>query len=814
MNALLRNIRYALRQLRKSPGFTAVALITIALCIGANLTIFAAVDAILLRPLPFPHSDRLVILYNTYPKAGKARDGASLTNYYERRSNIPAFSQVASMNYVSSVVGETGSTEAVDIGRVTPEFFSTLGVAPMMGRAFTESELTYQSDNEAILTHKYWQRHFNGDPNILGRDVRCGDHPRKIVGVLPADFRFLSSHAQIFMPLSSEEGERNAGARHNNNNIEIARLRPGATVAEAQSQIDALNNALAAGAPYAKEVADAGFRTIVAPLHADHVASVRPTLLLLQAGAMFLLLIGGVNLVNLLLIRASGRAKELAVRQSMGASRKHVVGQVMTETVSLALIGGLFGLAAGAAGIRLLAVLGANQLPLGATIAFNTPVAMIALLVSVAMGILIALPIAWYNLRGHLALALQSESRGGTTSRGSQRVRNGFIVIQIASAFVLLAGAGLLGLSLKRAMSVSPGFRTDHVLTGQLSIPWEGYHDGPSFLRFFDALLGDVHRQPGVSAAGLITHVPLSGAPDTDALSAVGYTPPPGASLVLRPTFGVVGDYFSAMGIPLREGRFLTKDETYSSQRICVVDENFARYYWPHGGAVGQQISYIPRKADGSNTYTVMGVVGAVKQEDLTETTGNGAIYFPYVFLFSRSYFLAVRTSLPPAVLEDPLRKIVRQVDPDMPISNLQSVQTRIDDSLMTRRSPALLTAIFSAVALLLAAIGTYGVLSYAVTQRRREIGVRMALGALPKQVLGHFLGSGAKLLLIGLLLGSLAIWGAGRAMQSVLFDVGAINFAVLAATVGVMLLVVLAASFIPARRAAKVDPIVALRYE
>ncbi len=442
----VRNIRYALRQLRKSPGFTTIAVVTVALCIGANLTIFAAVDAILLRPLPFPHSDRLVILYNSYPKAGKPRDGASLTNYYERRGNIPAFSQVASMNYVSSVVGEIGSTEAVDIGRVTSEFFSTLGVAPLMGRAFTDSEMTYQSDNEAILTYEYWQRHFNGDPNILGKNVRCGEHPRKIVGVLPAGFRFLSNHAQIYMPLSSEENERNAGARHSNNNLEIARLKPGATLGEAQSQIDALNNAITPGAPYAKEVTDAGFRTIVASLRADHVASVRPTLLLLQAGALFLLLIGGVNLVNLLLIRASGRAKELAVRQSMGASRKHVIAQVMAETVSLALIGGLVGLAVGAAGIRLLAVLGADQLPLGATIAFDGRVATVALLSSLVLGVFIALPIAWYNLRGHLAAALQSESRGGTTGHSAQRVRNGFIVIQIASAFVLLAGAGLLGL--------------------------------------------------------------------------------------------------------------------------------------------------------------------------------------------------------------------------------------------------------------------------------------------------------------------------------------------------------------------------------
>jgi predicted permease len=814
IETMLQDIRYALRQLRKNPGFTSVALITLALCLGANLTIFAVVDSILVRPLPFPGSDRLVILYNAYPKAGKDRDGASLTNYYERRGNIPAFAQIASMNYVTSVVGESGSTESVDIGRVTPEFFSTLGVVPLMGRAFNESEMTYQTDNEAILTNEYWRQHFNSDPNVLGRDVRCGNQARKIVGVLPAGFRFLSSHAQIFMPLSSEEGERNAGARHNNNDMEIARLRPGATLAEAQSQIDARNNALAAGAPYAKEVAEAGFRTIVAPLHADHVASIRPTLLLLQAGALFLLLIGGVNIVNLLLIRASGRAKELAVRQSMGASRKHVVGQVMTETVLLALIGGIFGLVVGAAGIRLLAALGADQLPLGATIAFDGPSAMITLLGSIVMGILIALPISWYNLRGHLAVALQSESRGGTITRASQRVRQGFIVIQIGSAFVLLAGAGLLGLSLKRAMAVSPGFRTDHVLTGQLSIPWASYHDGPSFLRLFEPVLEAAQRQPGVSGAGLITYVPLSGAPDSVALDVIGYAPKPGASLVLHPIFGVVGDYFSAMGVVLREGRFLTADETRGSEWVCVVDENFARYYWPHGSAVGQQISYIPRKADGSNVFTIVGVVGAVKQDDLTEGTANGAIYVPYVFPFSRSYFLAVRTSLPPEVLEVPLRKIVRQVDPDMPISNLQSMQTRIDDSLMTRRSPALLTGIFSAVALLLAAIGTYGVLSYAVAQRRREIGVRMALGALPKQVLTHFMTTGAKLLLVGVALGVVGAWASGRAMQSVLFGVGVLDVGVLVASGGVMMLVVLLACFIPARRAAKVDPVLALRYE
>ena len=346
MQTLLQDLRYALRQLHKNPGFTAVALITLALCIGANLAIFAVVDCILLRPLPFPQPDRLVLLYNTYPKMGVSRSPASLTSYYERRGKIPAFSQLASINEASAVVGEPGSSERVDVGRVSPEFFATLGVPLAMGRAFTESEMTYQTDHEVILTDSYWKRRFNADLHVLGRMVSTDGLTREIVGVLPPSYSFLSSKDQIFLPFSSEERERNINARHATvPSFQIARLRPGATLAEAQAQVDANNDALAPQFPFAKEVAAAGFRTIVVPLHADHVASVRPTVLLLQAGALFLLLIGGVNLVNLLLIRSSARVKELAVRQSLGASRRHVVSQILTETVLLALIGGLCGLA-------------------------------------------------------------------------------------------------------------------------------------------------------------------------------------------------------------------------------------------------------------------------------------------------------------------------------------------------------------------------------------------------------------------------------------------------------------------------------------
>jgi len=815
MEALLQDVRYALRQLRNHPGFTTVALITLALCLGANLTIFAVVDSILLRPLPFPGADRLVVLYNSYPKAGKDRDQASLTSYYERRGNIAAFEKLAAINNVTTIVGETGATEREDVGRVTPEFFATLEVSMAMGRAFNESEMTYQTDHSVILTDSYWREYFNADPNVLGRAIRTDGFARTIVGVLPPNFRFLSSRARIFLPLSSEEGERNLSARHNNTVMEIARLKPGITVQEAQAQIDAHNNAHAAEFRFAKEAADAGFHTIVAPLHADHVASIRPTLLLLQAGALFLLLMGGVNLVNLLLIRASDRVKELAVRQSMGASRWHVVRQVMTETVLLTLVGSVFGLTIGAGGIRLLSVLGADQLPLGATIAFDGRLFFVALLAAVVLGALIAVPIAWFNLNKHLANALQSESRSGTTTRSAQRLRHVFIVAQITLAFVLLSGAGLLGLSLKRVMAVSPGFRTDHVLTGQFQLPWSGYHTGDSFYRFIDPLLATGSHLPSVVALGGISGAPLTGEHDTSVLTAVGYNPAPGESVVMHHTYGVFGDYFSAMGMQLREGRFLNEADNHVTLQVCVVDEDLARRYWPYGSAVGQQLHLGgPGKVDPAQVFTIVGVVGNVKQVDLTESHATGTAYFPYIRTFNRNYFLVARTSLAPDSLAVALRKLVRDTDPEIPLNDIRSMETRVDESLTTRRSPAFLTGIFAAVALVLAAVGIYGVLSYAVTQRYREIGVRMALGALPKQVLAQFLSLGTRLLLLGTALGMVGAWAAGRAMQTVLFGVSAVQPLVLAATFAVTVLVVLLACLLPARRAAKVDPMVALRYE
>src|SRR6266404_6289870 len=681
----MNDLKFALRQLRKAPAFTVTALATIAICLGANLAIFAVIDSILLRPLPFPQSDRLVTIFNTYPNAGLENAGSSITNYYERRGNIPAFSSLSIFRDFSEVVGETGAAEQTEIMRVSPDFFATLGVNLAMGRTFTEEEATIAKNNgvAAIVTDAYWRQRLNSDPNVLGRDIRVNTMPRKIVGVLPPDFRFLSSEARLFLPIRSRLEERTPQQRHysGGGTHMIARLKPGATMAEAQSQIDAHNAAVEEDNPEAKMMTEAGFRSLVRPLHAEHVRSIRPTLLLMQAGVFFLLLIGAVNLVNLLLIRASGRAKEMAIRRSMGASRVHVLRQVIIETVLLTFVGGLLGLAVGAWGIRLFEVLGADRLPLGAHIAFDGWLAFIGLAGAVVLGVVIAVPIAWFNLSTHLAHALQSESRTGTISRAAQRLRHGFIVAQIALAFILLAGAALLGLSLKKAMAVSPGFRADHVLTGEVTVPFS-YNARP----FLDRLLEAIGQQPAVGAAGAITNVPLSGESGKTAVTPKDYVPSAGESLHGHYSYQVTGDYFTALAIPLREGRFLTSADSHRADRVCGVDEDFARRYWPNGGALGQRV-FQGSDLDDAKLFTIVGVVGAVKQAELTEPQGQGAVYLPFMDSDGINIFVATRTSQRPEAFADSLRKLVRATDPDLAIDDLRSMDTRITDSLIARRS-------------------------------------------------------------------------------------------------------------------------------
>ncbi len=807
----LGELRPTVRRLLRERGFTSTVLLTLALCIGANVTIFAVVDAVLVRPLPFAHSDRLVNVVNAYPGAGVERSGASLPNYYERRGVLKAFASVALFQQGSAIVGSEGSPTRVKRDRVTADFFPTLGVTPTLGRQFTEDEMTTGHANVAIVTDAFWRKLFNADPNAVGRTFQSDSTTLTVVGVLPPDYHFLSSHAQFFVPVSSKPEDRTPKERHSNNFLFLARLAPGASLTEAQTQLDAFNVQQLADDPYADLLKNVRFHTSVYPLHADHVREVRPMLLMLQGGVLFLLLIGAVNLVNLLLVRASGRSKELAVRQALGAGRSHIAREVLLETTLLGVVGGVLGIGVGALGIRLLSLLGTDKLPLGADVMLDGRVAVVALVVAFAVGVVLALPIIAFSLHGRLAPALQAESRGGTVSPTVQRVRHGFIVAQVALAFVLLTGAGLLGLSLQHVLATDPGFRPDHVLTGKIGLPSQTYGKPETRLAFFERLVTELRRQPGVTAVGLTTLLPLSGSSDNNATAVEGFEAQPGDAIRAHYSSGSIGDYTKALGFRLIEGRFLEDHDNHGDTKVCVVDADFARRYWPGKSALGHRINNGPRFVE-KDAHTIVGVVAPVKQTELGETEAQGAVYYPYKSYPSRTVTAIIRTTQPPETLAPAFRQIVHALDPQMPVDELKPMQGWIDESLVSRRSPAVLALIFSGVALLLAAIGTYGVLAYAVRQRRREISVRMALGALPSQVLTQFLGLGSKLLVAGIALGLLGAWGAGRAMQSQLFGVQPMNPLVLGSAVAVMTIVVLLATFLPSHRASRVSPIEALR--
>ncbi len=808
-----RQLRYAYRLLRKTPGFTITALLTLAVCLGANLTIFAVINSILLCPLPFPESDRLVTIFNTYPKAGVDRDGASVTNYYERRDQIPAFASISIYRFETAIIGESGSTEREQVTRVSPDFFSTLGIDPIAGHVFKEEETSYETDNVVVITDAFWRHSANGDPHIIGKTIRVDGNPTTVIGILPPDFRFLSSEARLYFPLASRPEDRAPRQRHSGGNSTqmIARLKPGMSLAQAQEQIDAQNNRLEVDDPEGKMMADAGFRSLVVQLQADHTAAIRPALLLLQAGVFTLLLIGVVNLGNLFLVRAGSRAKEHAVRQALGASRKHIASEVVVETTLLTLGGGLLGLVVAGGGIRLLSALGAEHLPLGSQIVFDGRLAMVALVAAITIGVLLAAPIAWLNLRRPLGEALQSEGRSGTSARSTQSLRQSFVVSQIALAFMLLAGAGLLGISLQRAMGVSPGFQSDHILTGKISLPWKSYSVNNARVAFTEKLDDKLGHLPGVLSAGVVTNVPFSGKSGKSAATIEGRVAQAGESPRGHYSYGVGGDYFKAMGFSRLEGRFLTEADSRSNRRVCVVDQDFAHYYWPNGGALGHRLFEGSEQGKDADAFTIVGVVGSVKQAGLTEEAAQGAIYYPYAF-HSDDIFVAVRTSLPPESLGLTLQGAVRQVDPDLPVNDVRTMEARVTDSLAAQRTSALLAILFSTIALLLVAIGTYGVLSYAVEQRRREIGVRIALGAQPRQIRNQFLFLALRLLAYGVMLGGFGAWLAGRAMQTVLFHVPAFNLGILSGAAGVMGLVTIVACLLPSHRAARTSPVEALR--
>ena len=737
---------------------------------------------------------------------------ASMPNYFERRNGaIDAFESVSiTQPSGSAIVGEAGSVDRVKMGRVSPEFFDTLGVRLLMGRSFTDDELIWENSGKAILTYEFWQSYFDGDPEVLGKTFLDDGYSSEVIGILPKGFKFLNSEAQFYKPTGSHLEDRTPKNRHSNNYLFVARLKPGVSIETAQAQMDAFNITQLEDDPFAHLVGPVGFKTWVKDLREDFVADIKPTLLMLQGGVLCLLLIGGVNIANLFLIRASGRTKEMAVRQALGAGRKIVMRETLYETLTLTLGGGLLGLAIGALGIHLMGILGINDLPLGSGIALNERVAVAALLGSALVGIVLAIPVIWFYLKGQLASALHSESRTGTISRSTHRVRHGFIITQIALTFVLLTGAGMLSISLKKVMEVSPGFVPEYVVAGQLNLPHKRYAEKEERLAFTDRLLPAIQSIPGVKSVSITTNLPFSGLSSNNATAVEGFDYTEENSLRAHYNAGIEGEYFKTMGIPLKEGRLLDKMDERSETRVCVIDEEFKAFYWRGESPLGKRVTNGPEFVE-DEAFTIVGVVGSVKRNDLGDQSASGSIYYPYQHQPWNGIALTLKTSMEPTALFDTVRQSILDLDPELLINDLQTMDGRIDESLTTRRAPAFLAGIFAAVALLLAGIGTYGVLAYAVAQRQREVGVRMALGASPAKVRSQFLYLGARLLSIGLALGLVGSWFIGRLLNGLLYDMPDFHIASVFAAACLMTLVSQLACLLPSMKASRVPPTVAL---
>lgn len=810
--SLGRDLRQSIRSLAREKSFTLTVLLIFGLCLGANVAIFAVINSVLLRPLPFHDPHQLTSIANGYPKANVERAGASIPHFIERQKELTSFTEVAATRDWGMTIGDTGANERVDATYATPSFFRMLGVSPVLGRTFTDDEAVYGKNQVVVLSDELWRQRFGGDPNVIGKTLRVETAPYTIIGVMPKGFRFLSTRAKLWTPLCFSDDDKKQDRRHANNMEMFGRLKPGISIAAAQGELDALNERALKNDPYAKLVVDAGFHTTIRDLGDDYVARLKPVLLLLQAGVLFLLLIGAVNLANLLLVRATGRTKEFCVRQALGAGWVQLARSLVTETLLLAVVGGAIGLGLGAAALRGILVLAGDRLPVKFDAGLDFTVCAVALGLSVLVGLLLALPVVWHTLHGNLTATLSVESRGGTTTRAVHRLRHSLIVAQIALAFVLLAGTGLLGMSFAKLVAVNPGFRAENVLTGRVVLPWGNYKEDKQRLAFVEKLLGDLQGMPGVTAAAVTTGAPFSGSGDNNAIWIEGHVMKPGEALQAHWTRGLAGNYFSAMNIPVIEGRPLTIEDSRAENRVCVVDQDVAKRYWPNESAIGHRLSNEPAENKDVKWFTIVGVVGSVKENDLAAKNSGGAVYFAYRDYASTAFTIVLRTVQAPELAGPALQKVVRKIDPEMPLYDVKTMTTRVEESVADRRTPLLLAGIFAGVALVLAAVGIYGVLAYTVAQRQREIGVRMALGAQPEQILRQFLGLGARLLAIGLPLGLLGAWFAGKAMAGMLFGIAPGNIAVLAGTAVGLGVVAMLACLLPSRRAARVAPIEALR--
>ena len=811
MTGMAQDFRYALRQLRKSPGFTLVAVLTLALGIGANTTIFSVMNATILKPLSFLDPDRLVLVWQTFGKAPDDYNIVSAPNYwdFQRQNHVfegMALFDSAGRGYNLSASGASREPEQVSGLRVSASFFSVLGIQPFLGRTFLPEEEVGGKDHEVVLSYGLWQRRYGADRALVGKTIKVDGQDFTVVGVMPREFHweFWSGHRQLWVPVGYTEGDK---VRGSNSFIAFARLKPGVTVAQARAEMAGLGTRLSQQYPSD----DADMSATVVPMSKFGTEGLRTTVVALLAAVGFVLLIACVNIANLLLARGAARQKEFALRQALGAAGSRIARQLLTESLLLALLGGTCGL--------VLAVWSTTLLPtIVPADVFNIPLRQIdtipvdrwvlafTLVVSCLTGILFGMIPALSALRGSVSEPLKEGGRGSTAGR-SNRLRHALVASEVALALVVLSGAGLMIESMSRLLGVDPGFNPQNVLVMGMSLPQEDLYNGPPghplFCRDLDERVSAI---PGIIAVGAVGHLPLRG--DAGRSFAVEGKPDPGQGHRPDAHYSVAcPNYFKALGVPVLAGREFTHEDTVRAPGVVIVNQTMAQKFWPQENPVGKRI------LEGDSWLTVVGVVGDVRHWGLDN--GSAPQFFrPYTQAAWPVMSVVVRTTSSPTSFTPAIKKAMGEVEPDRPVSEFETLQNIVQDSLGSRRFPTLLLSAFALLALLLAAVGIIGVVSYSVAQRTREIGIRMALGACAADVLTLMVSGSMTWVAVGVGMGIAGSLGLTRLLGTLLYEVKPSNPMVLG-TVSLLLAGIgLLASYIPARRAAKVDPMIALRYE
>jgi predicted permease len=808
LEVLLQDLRFGLRALRKNPGFSAVALLTLALGIGANTAIFSVVNAVLLKPLPFPDPRRIVAMYQTAPQIGVTKNGVSYLNLADWQTQSHSFEAMGGFHLSALTLTGSGDSEIIPSATVTSSVFSVLGVRPIAGRLLLPADDEPAAAPVVLMSERLWRRRFGAAPDLVGRTVTLDKRAFTVAGILPAAFQFPFQlpPGDLWIPLRQDPLFTELLPRRGGHYLSaIARLKRGVTLRQAEAELAAIQARLDEQYP----VENAGWGSRLAPLHQEVVGDVQLSLLVLLGAVALVLLIACANVASLLLARATSRSRELAVRAALGAGRKRIVRQLLTESLLLGVIGGALGAAAAWWIVKGLASALPSDLPRIHAIQVDQPVLAFTLALSLLVSLLFGLAPALHVTSSSLLEGLKESARG--TSEGAKRLslRSGFIAGEVALAVVLLTGAGLLLRSFLQLQDVFPGFRAEGLLTAAATLPQSQYAKPEDWARFYRRAVEGVKTLPGVTGAAVVVPLPMTSGRINIEFNIVGVSQAPG-EMISANYAAVSADYFEVLGIPLLRGRTFENRDDATAPKICVISEAFARRYFPSENPSGKRLVFgFPTPAE----REIVGIVADVKQSGLDEPA-EPEMYAPFEQSPMWEMNFAVRTAGDPVTLTSAVREKIQEVDKDLPVVDMQPMTAYLHDSVAQPRFRTSLVGFFGAVALLLAAIGIYGVISYTVTQRATEIGIRIALGAQPAQVLRLIVFHGMKPVILGLAIGIACAFALTRLLESLLFGVTPSDPLTFVGVVVLLLAVSLSACCVPALRGIRVDPLVALRYE